>query len=453
MLFTAAGYHRTGTVIFLALLGGLTTGTSAYAAGYGLNEASAKAMGAAYAGSSATGTDASFLAYNPASLAEVGTYDSSVSLIALLPDSSSRYSSATTSAATSAGGSLTPSGYVKDAYIPDIAARFRLSPEWSFGLSIYAPWGLSTDYADSWAGRYYAEQTQFTTINITPVIAYQVSDRFSIAAGPQIQYAQGTLSNAIDMGTIGSLYSIPGAAPGTQDGKAVFKADGWGYGFVVGAMAKITDGVTAGLSYHSAVDHTLKGKLNFTLDNAGVGAALQSAAGVFADTPAKTTLTTPDKVNFGLRAKLNNEWTALFEADWTNWSRFRELRVDSTNPYQADDVTVAQWQDVWLFALGAEYAPEGNWTWRGGVALDQSPIPDSTFGPRIPDADRYWVSLGATYQMEDGWSLDASYAHVFLPDRAVALSATDSANALRGYLTGETQISANAIGLQLNYRM
>jgi long-chain fatty acid transport protein len=434
-------------------LGGLTIGTSADAAGYGLNEASAKAMGAAYAGVSATGTDASFLAYNPASLAEVGTYDSSASVIALLPDSSSSYSSATTSAATSAGGSLTPSGYAKAAYIPDIAARFRLSPQWSFGLSIYAPWGLATGYADNWGGRYYAEQTRLTTINITPVIAYQISDRLSIAAGPQIQYAKGTLSNAIDMGTIGYLYSIPGATPGAQDGKGVFKADGWGYGFVIGAMAKITDGVTAGLSYHSAVNHTLKGRLSFTLDSAGVGAALRSAAGVFADTNAQATLTTPDKVNFGLRAKLDSEWTALFESDWTNWSRFQELRVVSTNPYQPDDVTLAHWQDVWLFALGAEYAPEGNWTWRGGVALDQSPIPDSTYGPRIPDADRYWVSLGATYQMKDGWSLDASLAHIFLPDRSVAFSSTTSANALRGNLAGETQVSANAVGLQLNYRM
>src|SRR5262245_36189653 len=42
------------------------------ASGYGVREWSAVAMGSAYAGASATSSDSTFLAYNPASLAGVG---------------------------------------------------------------------------------------------------------------------------------------------------------------------------------------------------------------------------------------------------------------------------------------------------------------------------------------------------------------------------------------------
>ena len=203
----------------LAVLAGLTVYLApvnpASAAGYGLREWSTTAMGSAYAGASASGSDASFQAYNPASVGSVDTYDASVGMIGLFPTSSGNYS-ATTSASTPAGGDPTPNEFVKTAYVPQVAARMRLAPQWSVGLAIYAPWGLSTGYDTGWTGRYYALQTRLMTLDITPTVAYQISDRFTFAVGPQIQYAKGTLSNAVDTGTIGALYSIPGDRKSTR---------------------------------------------------------------------------------------------------------------------------------------------------------------------------------------------------------------------------------------------
>src|SRR5262249_42469149 len=162
------------------------------------------------------------------------------------------------------------------------------------------------------AGRYYALKSRLITVNITPIVAYQVNDSLTLAAGPQFQYAKGTLSNAVDIGTIGALFKIPGAIPGAQDGTATFKADGWGYGFVAGAIAEVTSDITLGLSYHSAVHHTLKGNLDFTLDAAGVGAFL-NGAGLLLDSGAETKATTPDIASFGARARLSERWTALAE--------------------------------------------------------------------------------------------------------------------------------------------
>jgi len=408
-------------------------------------------MGAAYAGASATGSDASFLAYNPASLGSVGNYDSSISFTGLFPSSSANYTTATTSALTPVSGSLTPSDYVDTAFVPEMAARVRFSPEWSGGLVVYAPWGLSTHYDDAWAGRYYALKSRLVTVNITPTLAYQPSKQLTIAAGPQFQYAKGTLSNAVDIGTIGALFSIPGSIPGGQDGGAIFRGDGWGYGFVAGAIAEITNDLSLGVSYHSTVHHTLTGNLDFTLDTAGVGTVL-NGAGLLLDTTAEGKATTPEIASFGARVRLSQAWTALAEADWTGWTAFKEVRIHPIGIPQPDDVTDQRWKSTWFFSLGAEFTPDERWTWRGGVAWDQSPVPSTTFGPRIPDADRTWVSLGLSYQATDSIGLSLSYAHLFLPDGTVNRNQTQTGNALRGNLQGRTEGSANYLGLQLNYR-
>jgi long-chain fatty acid transport protein len=424
----------------------------ASASGYGVREWSAAAMGASYAGASATGSDASFLAYNPATLAGVGIYDSSLSLTGLFPSSSATYTTATTSALTPTGGLTTPDGIIKNAYVPNLAARVRLSPNWAVGLAIYAPWGLSTDYEDGWAGRYYALKSELLTVNAMPTVSYQLSDSFAVAAGLQIQYATGTLSNAVDTGTIGALFAVPGAVPGTQDSLAAFDADGWGVGFTLGVMGEIADGITVGLSYRSAVTHTLDGTLDFTLDSAGVGAALAGAAGILVDTDAETVLTTPDRISIGARVRLSEQWTALGEFDWTNWSRFQELRVVSDNPLQPDDVTIAQWEDSLFGSIGLEYQPNQQWTLRAGAGIDASPIPDETRNPRIPDADRTWVSIGFTVQATESISISASYAHLFLPDEPVALNQLQTGNELRGNIVGEGEAGANFFGIQLSYR-
>jgi len=423
----------------------------ANASGYGLREFSTIAMGSAYAGSAATGSDASFLAYNPAALGGVADYDSSVSIVGIFPNSSATYS-AVTSAATPTSGLATPSDFIKDAAVPSLAARMRLSQAWAAGLVVYAPWGLMTNYPAGWAGRYYARDSKLLTVDISPSLSYQPVPNLTLAAGAQIQYARGSLSSVVDVGTLGATLHIPGSVPGAQDANAKVSADDWSVGFSLGMLWEISPGTSVGVGYQSAISHELRGPLKFTPDSSGLTAAIKGATGLFTDTDSETGLTTPDRLGAGARVRVAPGWTALFEVDWTNWSRFHELRINAVNPFQPDDVTVTNWKDSWMFALGAEFQPDEKWTWRAGVALDQTPIPDATLEPRVPDADRTWISAGVTYHASANMDFSAAVGHLFLPERDVSLSATNPANALRGNLTGKTNSSVNVIGLQFSYR-
>ena len=193
------------------------------AAGFGLKEHSAEAMGSAYAGAAASGS-AQALSYNPASLAGVATNDASISLVEILPSSSANYSVATTAAGTQASGTRTPSGYIGDAPIPNLVIRHRLSDDWAVGLNISAPYGLKTSYPAGWAGRYYALKTSLVTVDIAPSIAYQVTPSLWLGASLEVEYAHGLLTSAIDTGSLGASLAIPGSVPGALDSGARLSA-------------------------------------------------------------------------------------------------------------------------------------------------------------------------------------------------------------------------------------
>jgi long-chain fatty acid transport protein len=406
-------------------------------------------MGSAYAGASAQSDGPDFVSFNPATSSGVADWDASVTINGIYPTSSAIYTTATNAAATPTGGNLSPDGFIKDAYEPGVQLRYRLTPDLTAGLSITAPWGLSTRYNEGWAGRYYALESKLITVNTVPSIAYQVAPELAVSAGVQIQYAKGTLSNAIDFGTIGSGV---GGLPTLQDGLAEFNADDWGYGFVLGALWKPSPAVSIGASFRSEIDHELEGDVDFTLDTAGTGAILVGATGAFVDSAALTRLTTPAVASLGGAFDIDEQVTLLAELGLTMWSAFDELRIDFANPVQPDEVKTYDWKDTFFASAGVRYRPAPDWTLRAGVAFDQSPTQDATRDPRIPDADRTWLAFSARYDISKRTSIDLGYGHLFIPEEPVSLSAASPENLFRGNLAGTTDSAVDVITVQLTFR-
>ncbi|MBD9250448.1 MAG: long-chain fatty acid transporter, partial [Cronobacter sakazakii] len=63
--------------------------------------------------------------------------------------------------------------------------------------------------------------------------------------------------------------------------------------------------------------------------------------------------------------------------------------------------------------LGTTYYMDDNWTFRTGIAFDDSPVPEQQRSISIPDQDRLWLSAGTTYAFNEDASVDAgvSYMH------------------------------------------
>ena len=114
-----------------------------------------------------------------------------------------------------------------------------------------------------------------------------------------------------------------------------------------------------------------------------------------------------------------------------------------------------EYKDGWLFSVGAEYMWNQQWTLRGGVGFEKSPITDDVRMPLLPDNDRFWASLGATYKVSNKLSLDAAYSHVFVKSTPINITAASGnpwfATALGDYI-GNVDSRIDIISVALKYR-
>jgi long-chain fatty acid transport protein len=456
MLHRTAARTRAASIIVTAPL--LATAPAVFwvaparAAGYGLHEFSTAAVGTAFAGSAATGSDATFQAYNPAATGAVKDADMALAASAILIGSSAHYTTALTSAGTPAGGNADPKAFITSAVAPAFGARLRLTDQLSLGLAGFTPWALTTNYAADSAPRYYAEKTRLVTFDLVPSLAYAITPAVTLGVGVQAEYAKGTLSNAVDVGTLAALNKIPGAKPGQQDGSATLSAVNWAVGYSFGAQAQLSDQLRLGVSYVSSLHHRFNGVITFQPDAAGLMNVIGAATGLFKNGPAKAEIDTPDIVRAGASFDLSPAWTAKAELDWTGWSNFKNLTVTAANPAQPPDILAGNWTSTWMESVGVDYHPDSALSWRAGLAFDPSPIPDATLSPRIPDGDRVLLGLGASYKTQSGDELALGYSHLFVRSRQVAQTPAMTGNALRGALAGTSNVNANVISVQFNHQ-
>ena len=87
-------------------------------------------------------------------------------------------------------------------------------------------------------------------------------------------------------------------------------------------------------------------------------------------------------------------------------------------------LTVAfQYRDGWFFSGGAEYNWTDRLTVRGGVAYEITPIDDQVRTPQVPDNDRIWASVGATWRVAKFMHFDLAYSHVWVKDTPINITA------------------------------
>ncbi len=429
----------------------LLAGGEAAASGYALREQSAVGQGTSFAGVTARGDDPTMLFFNPASMAWLPGMQAAVVGSGIWPYSEAR--SGLASRNRLIGGSpITGSlggDAAFDALVPALYGTAAVGEQWRVGLSVTIPWGLVTKYPTDFIGRYHALTSSLRSIDIAPAISWKPLPNLALGAALVIQYADARLSNAVDFGAIGALSGLGrfGLLPGTRDGRATVSGDDTSVGWQLGVQWEPLAGTRLGISFRSAVFHELRGDATFQ----GVPAPLNLSP-QFAGTGARAKLTTPEVLSIGISQRLNDRWTLLGEADWTNWSRLRDLIVQFDNG-RAASVTEEHWRDSWFLALGAEYRATQALTLRAGFAYDQTPVPTETRTPRIPDADRYWLSIGASYQIMRNVTLSAGYTHIFADDAKVSLrdGGPGSSDFLRGNLDLNYRASVDILAVQARF--
>jgi len=370
-----------------------------HAAGFALIEQNASGLGNAYAGQAASAQDASTIFFNPAGMTLLPGRQLVVAGHLIKPSSEF---SGTVSAPFPVGGG--EGGDAGDwALVPNAYFSYQLTPEVFLGVGLNSPFGLKTEYDDDWMGRFQAVKSELTTINLNPSIAYKASDTLSIGAGLNIQWIEADLTNNVPI-------IPPGIFPLVK-----INGDDYGWGYNLGLLWQPSPTTRVGFAYRSEIDFELEGSSS----TSGPSVALLNG-------PVTAEVTLPDSASLSLFHQLSPQWDVLADITWMGWSDFDKLAIEGT----VNKTTPENWDDSMRYSLGVNYHLNSEITLRGGIAYDETPVPDTYRTARIPDESRTWLAFGAQYKLTKQGMLDVGYAHLFVKDSS--LYSTDNGTLLDG---------------------
>ena len=472
------------TVLALFIAGACAPG--AFASGFQLREQSASGQGTAFAGIAAGGADISSMFFNPATLTGFDGFQVIVGGTSVEPKANLEAGTGTRTLA-SGGSAISGTGSVanaaKGAVLPELYALWSVTKNFKLGLSLNVPFGLTTEYGNDFVGRYHALKSTLKTVDIGLNAAYRVCPELSVGATLLSRHVDATLSNAVDFGQVAFLGMeqaaatpnnpnaaaaaaaaaavAPNGAASPYDGQATVNGSGNVVGYKLGLVYQPLPTFHAGLAYQSATTVKVSGTVTYDTPTlavpalaAAMNSVLTSPSANLVNGSASTTVNLPDTLSLGLSWDVTPTLNLGFEADRTGWSKFQSLNI-TFGSGQSPDVTHENWHNTLFYSLGATWKTTRALTLRAGLAKDQGAVDDAYRTPRIPDADRTWMSLGLGYAFTDRFGVDLAYTYIAVKDGAVNLttSATPAdPNFFRGNLSGTFHSSIQTFAAQARYR-
>jgi len=360
--------------------------------------ASASALGMS-GGKIATINDASAIAINPANL--TGIPDGQVLGSLTLGYSDIEYTDPLGNKSSSSS-SWTP--------LPNLYGAWRLGDEKGTvaGFGIMTPYGQSTEWSKTgpflYTAPYFAE---LSVVDFSPVIAFPMGHGVSIGVGADIFWSD------LDFRQMYPWASVTGN-PMTPAGEAKFDGDGWGLGGNIAINWQFVEGQRVALTYRLPVKVDYEGDMK-------INNIPSPALGVSDRTGFETDITFPAIVGFGYGFDLSDTLTLGIDVEWIEFSSYDALPLNIDGANQSllpSDRINEDWNDTWTFGFGLSWQMSDAVILRAGYSFLETPVPDETLSPTLPDADRHVVSLGLGYR-KGPHCLDLAGVISFFEDRDI----------------------------------
>ncbi|MEO7939535.1 MAG: outer membrane protein transport protein [Burkholderiaceae bacterium] len=445
----------------------------AHAAGFQLGETSASGLGNAYSGGAAQAQDASTVWSNPAGMARIGESAVSGVLHLITPSLKFRNDASVPAMGQSLGtgggdaGSLAP--------VPNFYIVKPIDNRVSIGLGVTAPWGLVTEYDAGWIGRFQAIRSSIKTINVNPGMSWKASDVLAVGMGLNIQHMSAEFTNQVNYsGALLSAAALNGIVPGSAgfaaiaattaglESSARVKGSDNAYGWNAGLLWSLDERSRVGLHYRSRMQYRLDGSASFA--NPAIPGGAPAVTALLAngvntmrlfDSPVSANVKIPAIVNLSYFTQLDDRWDLMADAQWTQWSTIKNLTFVRANGTVLQN-TPENFKNTWKLAIGANYHSSPQWTLRGGLAFDKSPVQRAEMTARLPDADRTLLTVGAQYAVTPRLTIDMGAEYVFIKTARINANGGNpgdpSAALANGLLGGHYNSHAVVLSAQLGYR-
>lgn len=325
--------------------------------------------------------DASAISYNPANLAF--QTNASVVVAVAFPRAENTYAPAPgVDIVSDDPWAVLPNLYVSMPVANGIVAGLGITTPYGQGVS----WNSSDLYNPLAPVSLY--KAKIALVDFNPTVAMKIGDAVAVGVGADIFYSRLEFNALIPAPT-------PPFPPGTPPADAKAEGEGLGFGGNVALTWEMTERQSVALTYRSQVDVDYEGDF--------------SLGGDF-DMNVKYPNTV--EVGYGIQATDTLQVEAMLQ--WSEWS-INDVQT-ATAGVLGSIPLVNNWEDTITVAVGGSWQFAEGWVFRTGYSFIETPIPDSTVNPLLPDTDRHIVGVGLGYTIA-GHTLDLSYAHTFYEEK------------------------------------
>jgi long-chain fatty acid transport protein len=270
-----------------------------------------------------------------------------------------------------------------------------INATWTFGLGVNTPFGLTTEWDDDFRGRFISRLASLTAIDVNPTLGWQVSPNLGIGFGIIGRFS------SVELEQHAAAFNF---FTQTVDDVGTVKLDGSldndGYGWNIGILNKVNNSFSWGFSYRSQITVDYKGDATVTQNLTGTpfDSVVQGVLPFGQTFPVETSIDFPDMASFGVALALGPN--SLLEADfnWTGWSSFEALPITFPGGELPSSEVPERYDDAYNYRLGLSWNSAPNKQWRFGVVYDETPQPEESVSPLLPDSDRVGVTIGYGYE-------------------------------------------------------
>ncbi|MCC7376271.1 MAG: outer membrane protein transport protein [Verrucomicrobiales bacterium] len=275
----------------------------------------------------------------------------------------------------------------------------------ALGLGISVPFGLSIDWEPDGALRYVAPRyVQLKTINANPSASFRVVEGLNVGVGLDVMYSELTLSQY-------TPWSLIAGVPGLPDGEIRAQATGVGVSGNLGITWEFLERHRLAVTLRAPMD------IDYTGDLRAWGVPTSANGELLL--PFESEIRYPTMLAFGYGIRVTDRLRLEANGEWMEFSRFETLplKLPVSLPTVPSEVP-QNWKDTFTAGFSATYDLGSGWRVRASYQYFESPVPDETFSPTIPDANQHAVACGVGYR-KGRHRLDLAYSRVFYEDRNI----------------------------------
>jgi long-chain fatty acid transport protein len=298
------------------------------------------------------------------------------------------------------------------------------------GVSVNVPYAEKVDWGSDWPGGALVTRSDIRVVSVNAAVSMKIGKSTAVGGAvlvniPRLSFAR-RIQGATD--TTASILSLDGVgAPAIR--------------FHMGLTKELAEGVTFSAAYRTAVSEPITSGQVSSQDASATVPGNQ--IGTF-----RAEMGLPGEIETGLSWRPGNWIELSVRGSYAFWSNLKQSTISYEGGLTGTEVVPLNWKNTASAGAGIEVDIAGM-ALRGGLRWQQSPIPDETLSPFLPDADATGFSAGIGYHVEDGLVLDFSYSFLAYRQRNITTSGLTSASGTP--FVGTYSAKTTAIGLTISY--